>query len=164
MVISLPENFTPDTSARLVGSTMQDRIGGYDKLDPAEFKRIDLLYSLFPVDWDPRVPDESYGGAALAWNYYMNQPLGKSTDINYVIQRTSDPAPTGMESFAQKGDVSLFIRSKAVLAVQRAMRPFSPAGSVIYRIPRGILFRSVPLKNGPPIIDVVRVLEIWDLI
>jgi hypothetical protein len=159
LLISLPENFIPDTSARLVGSTMQDRIGGYDTLDPAAFKRTDLLYSLFPVDWDPRVPDESYGGSSLAWNYYMNRTSDSPREINYVIQRTSDPAPSGMELFAQEGDFSLYIRNKAVLAKQRALRPFSPAGSRIYQIPRGMMFRSVPLKNGPPIIEVVQVIE-----
>jgi hypothetical protein len=40
-----------------------------------------------------------------------------------------------------------------------ALRPPIPNGRKVYAIPRGILFRSVPLKNGPPIIDVVNLLK-----
>jgi hypothetical protein len=159
LVISLPKNATPDTSARLIGSAIEDRVGGYDAHDPAALKRVELIYHLFPVDWDPRVPDQSYGGSSVAWAYYINHHQGNTTTINYVLQRATDPAPQGMRFIAEDGDAALYLRSDAVWATHIALRPPTPAGSPVYEIPRGIIFRSVPLKDGPPILDMVNTIE-----
>ena len=159
LLISLPTNFTPDTSARIVGSAIEDRIGGYEVLDPAAFKSSEILQQLFPVDWDPRVPFESYGGSPVAWNYYAHRTDGVTRNVNYVLQATTDPSPVGMRIVAVEGNVALYVRSKSVWASHRDLRPPTPAGSRVYGIQRGIIFRSVPLKNGPPIIAVVDVIE-----
>jgi len=53
----------------------------------------------------------------------------------------------------------VLVRSDSILAAHRALRPPTPAGSRWLSIPRGILFRSVPLEGGPHIIDVVATLE-----
>jgi len=159
LLISLPSNFTPDTSARLIGSTIEDRIGGYEVLDPAAFRRSEMLNYLFPIEWEPSVPFESYGGSPIAWNYYANRVDGTKKNINYVIQQAVEPIPTGMQIVAKKGDAVLYVRSESTWVLHRSLRPATPAGSRIYSIPRGIIFRSVPLGDGPAIISVVDVIE-----
>jgi hypothetical protein len=159
LYISLPSDKALDTSARQVGLTMEDRIGGYESLDPAVFQRSKLLFHLFPVDWDPRVPSESYGGSSLSWNYYMHQAKENHSEINYVIQLAGIPAPEGMRLVAQEGRAALYMRSDEVWQKQIALRPPTPAGSPVYAIPRGIIFNSVPLNDGPTIINMVEVLD-----
>jgi hypothetical protein len=157
--LALPANPSPDNSGRLVGAAVEDRIGGYDQIDPAVFKRSDLLYNLFPVDWDPRVPSPSYGGSALVWNYYAHQPGRSAADTNYVFQQANDPAPVGARLVIQDQGVALYVLNEKTWARHLAQRPPTPAGSPIFQIPRGIIFRSVPLTQGPPIVDVVEVVS-----
>jgi hypothetical protein len=159
LLVSLPANSSLDMSARLVGGAIEDRIGGYEAFEPVEFKGSELLYHLFPTDWDPKVPDESYGGSAVAWNYYAQRNDDPGADVNYVLQRTADQPPAGMRLLAEEGPAALYVRSDSVWAGHRALRPPTPPGSRTYEIPRGILFRSIPLKDGPQIISVVDVLE-----
>jgi hypothetical protein len=64
-----------------------------------------------------------------------------------------------MRLIAQENDASLYVRSEAVWRSHRALKPPTPAGSSIYAMPRGIFFRSVPLPNGPYIVNVVDVIE-----
>jgi hypothetical protein len=155
--LALPANPAPDVSGRLVGTAIEDRIGGYDKLDPAVFKRSELLYNLFPVDWDPRVPSSSYGGSALAWNYYAHQPGRGAAETNYIFQQVEETAPAGARLVTQDEGVALYVRNEETWAKHLALRPPTPAGSPTFQIPRGIIFRSVPLADGLPIIDVVDV-------
>jgi len=159
LLMSLPRDSSPDISARLVGRAIEDRIGGYEAFEPHLFKGSELLYHLFPTDWDPRVPFESYGGSAVAWNYYAHQKGVLSSDVNYVLQATAAQPPAGMRLVAQEGTAALYLRSDSVWAGHRALRPPTPAGSRVYEIPRGMMFRSVPLKDGPQIISVLDILE-----
>jgi hypothetical protein len=159
LLISLPENAVPDSNARIVGSAIEDRIGGYHHLDPASLRRSTILRHLFPLAWDPSVPDKSYGGSPLSWYYYAHNAKASDRDVNYVLQPAEDPPPTGMRCLATEEGVSLYLLGDLVWANHRAIRPPTPAGSKVYEIPRGILFRSVPLENGPRIISVVDVIE-----
>jgi hypothetical protein len=159
LVLSLPSDPAPHTSARLVGSAIEDRLGGYEVLDPAVFRRSSMLRHLFPYDWNPSVPSGSYGGSPLAWNYYAHQPSAPRREVNYVLQAAGDPPPTGARLLVREEGVALYVRSDAVWSSHRAIRPPTPAGSPLYAVPRGILFRSVPLTNGPPIINLVDVAE-----
>ncbi len=159
LLISLPKTSSVDMSARLVGGAIEDRLGDYEAFDPRVFKGSELLYHLFPSDWDAKVPFESYGGSAVAWNYYAHHKDGANHDVNYVLQQSTDPPPAGMRGLAQEGTAVLYVRSDSVWTGHRALRPPTPAGSPVYEIPRGMLFRSVPLKGGPQIISVLDLLE-----
>jgi hypothetical protein len=157
--ISLPMNATPHTSARFVGVSVQDRIGGYDNLEPAAFLRSSMLRHIFPYAWDPKVPFESYGGSPLQWYYYAHRTGEAECYVNYVLQASDNPPPIGMRLLAEEYGVKLYVGNDSLWASHRALRPPTPTGSKVYQIPRGILFRSVPLQNGPPIINMVDVAE-----
>ena len=64
-----------------------------------------------------------------------------------------------MRRVADADGAALFLRSDALWQVHRALRPPSPAGSVVYYIPRGVLFRSVPNERDTYVLDVVAALE-----
>ncbi len=159
LLLSLPINASPHTSARVVGSAVEDRSAGYERADPAAFKRSEILSHLFPYAWDPAVPGEAYGGSPLMWNFYAHPRGDTPRQVNYVIQSSEDPAPTGWQLLAVEGEAALYLRSEAVWKRHLALRPPSPGGSPLYDIPRGIIFRSVPLDEGPRIINLVDVLE-----
>jgi hypothetical protein len=159
LILSLPSDATPDTSARTVGSAIRENIGGYDVVKPEVFRSSEILYELFPVDWDPRVPFESYGGSDLTWNFYAHHSENAADKINYIVQRESEPPPAGTRLIAQKDGVTLYVLSDSAWQSHIALRPPTPAGSRVYSIPRGLIFRSVPLEGGPPIIDMIKVLE-----
>jgi hypothetical protein len=44
--------FVPD-HAGLIGEAIEDRIGGYDELNPAAFRHSGMLRYVFPYAWDP---------------------------------------------------------------------------------------------------------------
>jgi hypothetical protein len=159
LLVSLPQSTAPYTVGRFVGTTIEDRIGGYENHDPEAFRRSEMLRHLFPYTWDPKVPFQSYGDSPLIWNYYAHQACGTARNVNYVLQPATQPPPSGMHLLVQEEDVTLYIRSFSIWAGHCAIRPPTPVVSKVYEIPRGIIFRSVPLKDGPPIINVVEVLE-----
>jgi len=159
LVISLPEDATPHSSARLLGATIENRMGGYEALDAAAFRRAMLLERIIPYDWEPNVPAESYGGSPLVWNYYAHRTDIQPRVVNYVLQQAAEPAPPGMRLLAQKDGAALYVLNESVWASHRALRPPTPAGSSVYAIRRGVLFPGIPLTEGPPLIRVKDVLK-----
>ncbi len=153
LLLSLPQTASLDTIERRVGATIEDRIEGYDRVDPLAFRRSRLLRYLFPVGWDRRVPFDSYGASHLVLNYYAHRTSG-DRHLNYVMQPAADAAPAGMRLVADEDDVALYVRSDEVWASQLALRPATPAGSGLYVIPRAMMFRALPAEEGSTVIDV----------
>jgi hypothetical protein len=163
LVLSLPQSAAPDTSGRLIGSMIEDRVGGYDTYDPVAFRRAEVLQHLFPNDWDLRVPDERYGGSPLVWNYYAHRTQGKRQDANYLMQRAGLESPPGMRLVADENDVRLCVRSDSVWEGHLSMRPPSPVGSRLYTIPRWRLFRHPPPPGEGEAINVQAFLKRWGI-
>lgn len=163
LLISLPKNIVPNMSARLVGETIEDRLGGYEDLDPVSFRRSSILRHLFGYGGDPVVPSEIYGGESTQWYYYANRTGEGTRDTNYVIQLSNQPKPVGMRLIAQEDGVSLFVRSDRIWAEHQALRPPTPAESPIYYIQRDMLFPGRPIKNCPKIIELREILKRFGL-
>jgi hypothetical protein len=158
-LLALPSHFNVDTSGRVVGSSIENKTPGYDVSSPNVFKSSEILVHLFPFDWDPQVPQELYGGSPLVWNYYSHNRPEPISEVNYVIQIKSDPPPEGMHLIAFDGETSLYLGSEAIWETHRTISPPTPSGSQAYRIPRSILFRSVPHEGVPEIFNVPAWLE-----
>jgi hypothetical protein len=159
VLVSWPSASAIDRSGREVGSALVERVGDYDRSDPQVFRHLKLLSALFPPDWHPSVP-ATYGGSPLVWNYYARHGSGRpASDANYVLQSSTDAPPPGMRRVAEADGAALFVGSDARWQIHRALRPPSPAGSSVYYVPRGVLFRSVPNERGTYVLDVVSALE-----
>lgn len=157
--LALPQHGDIATAARTVGGALEDRLPGYEGLEPAAVRRADLLHELLPSDWRPAVPHESYGGSPLAWYYYSKRLDGKSSvPPAYVIAPSAERQP-GWDLVASNGEASLFVADPQTFAAHRALRPSTPAGSVVYDIPRSMLFFGLPSDKGPRIWNVIDVLE-----
>ncbi|MFN0178569.1 MAG: hypothetical protein ACKVZ0_07180 [Gemmatimonadales bacterium] len=152
--VSLPPARGPVTAARVIGQTIDDRGSGRADLHPASYNRSFLLNHLFPEDYKPAVPAESYGGSALAWAIYARRNPTPAADINYVLTDLGAPAPAEARLLATNAAGSLYVKDEAVLQRHRALRPPTPAGSRLYWTPRGLLFRGAPVEDGPWILDV----------
>ena len=139
LVLSWPSSLKPMTTTRLVGSSIEDRIGGYDRSDPKALARTELLHRLFPRMFEARVPDRAYGGSPLAWYFYANRPRG-AQKVNYVMQAVTDPAPAGASLVASEGGVSLYILDQKVWAGHLALRPPISAANPVYLVPKFTLF------------------------
>jgi hypothetical protein len=159
LAISWPDNATPDVSARLFGSTIEDRIGGYDSGSPAVFRRAELLANIVPYDWDPSVPAQSFGGSPLMWNYYAHRTKRDAGQVNYAIERVAAPVPSGMRLLARKDDVAVYVASDATLRFHRMLKPHSPAGAALYAIPRTLLFREAGPPDGVAVVDMRAILK-----
>ena len=159
LILSFPTSFSIDTSAQAVGETIENRVPGYESHNPAVYRSAALFTDLFPYDWDPEVPDRSYGGSTLVWNFYTFHKKDPHPLINYVLQDLHEKPPDEMRLFASNSEFGLYIRDESVLASQRALRPNTPAGSSLYIIPRSFLFHSVSSSGGPAIINVLDVLQ-----
>lgn len=160
LLLALPRRFNVHDAGRTVGATVVQRVGDYSASDAAVFDASTLLEMVFPYDWDPAVPNRSYGGSPLVWNRYARHQETINADANYLLQRLTDPVPAGWRVVgSDSAGTVVLVRSDSILAAHRALRPPTPAGSRWLSIPRGILFRSVRLEGGPHIIDVVATLE-----
>jgi hypothetical protein len=156
--LSLPIHAVPNIAARIIGSTIDDRLGGYATLEPGTFRRSTLLHELFPYDLESTVPSESYGGSPLAWNYYAHRGTRSPTATNYVLQSAAASA-SGMRPVASDGEATLYVRSENMWAAHRALRPPTPAAAAVYAIPREQLFGRLPRAEGPRVLDVEKTVE-----
>lgn len=159
LLLSLPTHAAPILAARQIGQSIQRPAGDGDGLDPASLRRLELLSTLFPKDFEPAVPHEVYGGSPLAWGVYAHRNPETGDDTNYVLGALDDPAPPGARRHAGNDDGVLYVRSDAVWQRHRALRPATPAGSWLYGTPRTRLFGTWPLEDGPWVLDVRKTLE-----
>ncbi len=146
--LSWPSAPAPQIAARLVGMAVEDRLGGYERHEPAVFRHAELLHALFPRSGAADVPGRSYGGSALEWLYYAHRPPAEraGTAINYVLQPADQAPPPGARRAATDGGAALYVLDESVLARHLALRPAAPQGSRLYLIPRHELFG----RRGPP--------------
>lgn len=158
LVLSLPTHAAPVVVGRTVGETIEDRAGGYASMDPASFRRGALLSELFPKGYRP-VAVGQFQGSPLTWMHYARRTPPASDGINFVLTTASAPAPAGMTLVAANTDGALYVKDRAVWERQQWSAPPTPAGSALYSTPRGILFRSVPLVDGPWILDIPATLQ-----
>ncbi len=157
LLVSLPNHGNIDESGRLLGSAIEDRMDGYDTGSLAVFGRAELFQKIVPYDWDPRVPNESFGGSQIVWNYYAHRTSAENRAINYVIQGAAAPPPADMHRIAAEMGAALYVRSDAVWKGHRALRPPTPAGAKLYWIPRRLLFHVGTSTEDLPIIDMMDV-------
>jgi hypothetical protein len=153
LVLALPANGGPFMDARAVGLTFDEDVGDYAASDPDVFRASTLLHEIIPYDWEPEVPGERLGGSPLVFNYYAHEP-GDRPPGNYLLARVGSTPPPGMIEAARNDEFVVWVRSAEVWREQLALRPPTPAGSPVFQMPRGILFRSVALTGGPYIIDL----------
>lgn len=159
VLLSLPPSFALADGRRRVGATISETVGDYASSDPAVLHASMLLNALFPDDWEPSVPDTTFGGSPLIWNRYARHG-SVSDSANYLLTRKDLPVPAGMRLLASDSNAALYLRDESLWRAQRALRPPTPPGSRVYVIPRGILFhRSTAPEQGPRIIDVVATLN-----
>jgi hypothetical protein len=159
LVISLPQNAGPETISRRVGFSIEDRTQGYVRSDPLSFRRAELFAKLFPIGWEAVVPERSFGGSPLVWLYYAHHAPRDERAPNYVLQTLGTPAPAGMRLIAGDRRAALYVRSDSVWRQHLALRPPTPAGSAIYVVPRGTLFRSESAGDGQRTYSMMRVLR-----
>ena len=145
---------TIQRDGQAVGARVLVRIPGYHDAEAAPMRAGTLLDRLFPYDWDGTVP-ATYGGSPLVWSHYARHAADPGPETNYIIQPATMPVPDGF-SLAGRDSAGavVLVRSDSLLAVDRARRPPTPAGSRWLDVPRGILFHGIPLVGGPQIIDV----------
>jgi hypothetical protein len=158
LILSLPRDARPEAVSRRVGFAVEDRTDGYERSDPRSFRRSELFANLFPRGWEASVPERSFGGSPLVWLYYAHHAPSSARPSNYVLQPLAAPAPVEMRLVASDRDAALYVRSDSVWRGHVALRPATPAGSPIYEVPRGVLFRSVPPGAGQRIFSVVNAL------
>ena len=155
LALSAPQSWRVSRAARPVAAAMTQRVGNYNGGDPSVFNAAVLLGELFPADWDPRVPDSTYGGSPLVWLRYMR--LGPpDTSTNYLLAPDGDAVLTGMTAIAGRDGVALHLRSDSVLAHHRAIRPVGLTNAPIYRIPQRALFEG---RDGPGRVDLAAMLR-----
>ena len=96
--LSLPQDPRPHLVSREIGFAIEDRVPGYSRSAPAIFRRHGVLARLFPIDWERRVPDASFGGSPLTWIYYSNHRPATVAPANYVLQVTQCSCATRHEA------------------------------------------------------------------
>lgn len=156
--LSAPSSWAPHLEGRDVGAALAVRIEGYRESSPAVFRATSLLSSLFPPDWDPGVPSRTYGGSPLTWNRYARHDGVLAPEVNYLLAAAGAAPPPGWSVAARDDGGELLVRDEAVLSRHRALRPDTLVGAPRLRVPRWVLFRTVPAQGGPAVLDVAAAL------
>ena len=125
-------------AARIAGTKLEDRLGGYQTAQSAAFRRSELLSELFPRDSHRGVPDSTYGGSPLAWFYYAHQIKADSA-VAYLLQAESDPGPPHGRLVAAKDGAALYVVDEKALADDRARHP-PVTMARLYRMSKRTLF------------------------
>jgi hypothetical protein len=159
----LPSSLTRHHTGRDIGATISERLGDYASSDPVVLRGSTLLEHAFPFDWDPAVPDRSYGGSPLVWNRYATHGTGPTPQTNYLLLPSGEAPPDGWRLMADSAGAALYMLSDSVWTAHRDARPPTPAGSRWLAVPRSILFRTIPHEGSPRIIDVAATLEAMGL-
>jgi hypothetical protein len=155
-VVSLPRVWGIDTTPRTIGGSIDNRLEGYERSDPGLFGKIEVLTSLFPFDWDERVPREALGGSPLVWNYYsFNSP--RQAQPAYLVADDSAPSPAGAYVVDHKPGIAVYVLDSAAWRRDLAIRPPTPAGSPAYQVERWVMFRTMKPEGS------YRVIALGDL-
>jgi hypothetical protein len=137
---SWPTSPAIETNARVVGAAIALPDTSYRVMDPVAIRRASVLRFVFPYDWNPAVPDSTYGGSPLVWNYYANRHMPAPGEANYIIQQTS-LAPVDGRKAGELGSWAVYIRNDSIWRAHRALRPTARPGSPLYWIPQHEKFR-----------------------
>ncbi len=137
--LSIPWGYRLDRSAWRVGAAVAERVGGYERSDPAVFRASDLLTEVVPLDWDASVPDEGFGGSPLVWLRYAERGAS-APQAPLLLMRTGDVPPAGARRLAWNEAAVLNVTDEAAWRALRNIRPPARAGARIYRIPKATLF------------------------
>lgn len=158
--VSFPTNRNLYMTARMIGATIEDRTPTSSAMAPEAFRRAEILWKLFPSDWEPEVPAKAYGGSALVWGYYARHSPA-SVPKNYILQLKSTPPPEQARRIAEQGDVALYVLSDTLWEQHRRLKPAYPAGNPFYAVPRWMLFgiHGYPRTSGPAVLDVLEALR-----
>lgn len=161
LILSWPANRELHTTARAVADAVEDRTPALATVDPAAFRRSEILWKLLPSDWEPEVPRKTYGGSALVWDYYARRGKApRAGAANYVLQLASAAPPPEGKLIATHSDVALYVLREDVWKQHRAMQPPTPAGNPMYAVPRWMLFglNGYPRDGGPSVINLLELI------
>ncbi len=142
--LSWPTASRPVMAHREVGTQIEDRTAGYRNGDSSVFQRINIEQALFPHPSDPRVPQQAYGGHPEIWNYYAHRADAPAFPRNYVLQPADYPPVPLARMIAMKDGLALYVRDEAFWKKQASVILPATSGSMLYYIPRDVLF-----TNGP---------------
>lgn len=153
LVLATPWTARPYRAVRAIGASVEDRVGGYERMAPEQFRASTLLRYVIPYDWDPSVPEAALGTSPLVLNYYAHRDEAAVTR-NYVLQAAAAPAPAGARRIAEEEGFAVYVRDESLWREHLALRPPTPPGARLFQQQRGILFASEPLIGGPTVIDL----------
>ena len=137
--LTLPSGLAPHLQARVVGSAVQDESTGYDSVSPAAFHRAALLTHLFPLPASDSVPDRSYGGSPLEWNYYAHRGV-RSGPPAYLLRSVTLAGPSGAERIADDGVTALYVLDESAWRGHQAYRAAGRGLPRLFRILNSTLF------------------------
>ncbi len=158
LALSWPSDLRIHTESRGVGATIENRVPGYARSSPLVFRSSQLLTRVFPTASSPKVPDESFGGAPLVWNYYAHDPRRASVQPNYVLDVPGRPVSKDLQLRAETPYAALYVRSDSLWQEQRRLQPVRSADNPFYRVPQSTLFRGFIDRRSAEVVDLARFL------
>ncbi len=158
--LSLPRHAGIVTAERVIGEAIDNRIPGYEQSQPRSLFAADLLQQVIPPDSRPSVPEHSFGGSAVAWNYYAHRKRPSHAEANYLLQPVEAPAPTSYFRRHVSGGVALYVLDEGRLNQHLGLRPAASAGARLYTMDRDLLFHGRNAARHPEILDLAPLL-LW---
>lgn len=160
IALALPHNAETRVQARIVGQSISERTGSYDRVGIQPFLLAPLLHELYPRPYLVAPGDSRYRGAAIVWLHYgrheqPSAPVDSST--NALLLDTSLAPPADLSAFhevARTDTGVLLVREWKTVEGHLGLRPPSPAGSLLFAQDRQVLFRS-KLRRAAGTIDLL---------
>jgi hypothetical protein len=152
--LAFPEETSIYRGTREVGQRLDtSHVPNYSGSDPGFFKAAELLVQLFPKDYDPRVPEELYGGSPMAWVFYSRRPTGSGTRKSYFLV-ADGWIPERSIRVAEKDGTALYRLDDGTYERDRIWRPAGSQGPRIFSLSRDVLFDRREKHAALGVIDI----------
>jgi hypothetical protein len=150
--LSLPNHFEVYRGVRELGRATVYRIGDYNGPlvgHRVALSRRNILYELFPPDWEVEDPAREQIGVPLGHLYYASADSRITETVNYVVQSPGTETPLGFTKVAETKDGMAFVRDRELWKRDRHRWNRTDYRSPVYAISRETLFQHIgaPAEN-----------------
>ena len=150
--ISLPQVLNVNRTWKEIGHKTLFKLGNYRGSYPDYRKTInnqELLVSLFRPDWEVDDPSKELVGSPGVHLYYSSKVATPESEVNYLVQSISEPAPLGFTLVDKNKEGAVFVRDMEMWNHDRFQDLRTDFASSLYQISPETMhkFLGVPAKN-----------------
>jgi hypothetical protein len=132
LILSLPREFQINIALREFGQATDYQVGDYEKSYQEAISGAWSLKALLPEDYRMQYPNQPWGADPLAWIYYATREKPAGAISNYIVQKTSMPAPVDAVPVLNENGLAVYVRDLQVWERERNRQLPQVTQSLLY--------------------------------